>query len=383
MSLEVECPECGLRYKVKDALAGRKIRCRECSAAIVVPTADDADDWGEVAELPARRKTGKKAASRSSDNGGLSPAMKWLLGIAGAGFLGMVTCCGIGAWQVSRLGHQFIGEVKVPPGQTFAQWRAGFRTKLIQQGPAPQDYDEETPPENVAEVLYPSGDLNLKAWVYRPPEVVEPRPALVFLHGGFAFGEADLTEACAPFIEAGYVVMTPMLRGENGNPGSYELFLGEVDDARAAVKWLAAQPYVNPQRIYVFGHSVGGGVASVLPLLDDVPMRHSGSSGGLYDHATFLAWQFDDTVPFENNPMERSVRLLVGNSQFLQRPHYAYLGTDDESFHETGERLQKEAGPAGNFTLEMVPGGHFDSFEESIRRYLAVTERDGPVAAGQ
>lgn len=119
--------------------------------------------------------------------------------------------------------------------------------------------------------------------------------------------------------------MTPMLRGENGNPGNYELFLGEVDDARAAVKWLAGQPYVNPQRIYVFGHSVGGGVAAVLPLLDDVPMRHSGSSGGLYDHTTFLVWQIDDTVPFENNPMERSVRLLVGNSQFLQHPHYAYL----------------------------------------------------------
>lgn len=172
--------------------------------------------------------------------------------------------------------------------------------------------------------------------------------------------------------------MTPMLRGENGNPGNYELFLGEVDDARAAVKWLAGQPYVNPQRIYVFGHSVGGGVAAVLPLLDDVPMRHSGSSGGLYDHTTFLVWQIDDTVPFENNPMERSVRLLVGNSQFLQHPHYAYLGADDDAFHETGERLQKEAGPAGKFTLEMVPGDHYDSFEEAIRRYLAIAEQDAP-----
>lgn len=197
MSLDVECPECGLRYKVKDALAGRNIRCRECSAAIVVPTGDDVDDWDEVAELPGRRKGRRSDSSDSASDGGLSPAMKWLLGIAGAGFLCMVTCCGIGAWYASRLGHQFVGEVKVPPGQTFAQWRAGFHSKLTRQGPAPQDYDEETPPENVEEILYPSGELNLKAWVYRPPEVVEPRPALVFLHGGFAFGESDLTEACA------------------------------------------------------------------------------------------------------------------------------------------------------------------------------------------
>lgn len=384
MPLNVECPACGLQYKVKDGLAGRKIRCRECSATIVVPAADDADEWGDLAELPSRpkkKKSGATGAGKSS-GGGLSTATKWLLGIAGAGLLCIVTCCGIGVWQISRLGHQFVGEVKVPPGQTFAQWRAGFQTKLIRRGPSPQEAFEETPPENVTQITYPSGGLTLKAWVYRPPEVAEPRPALVFLHGGFAFGETDLTEACAPFIEAGYVVMTPMLRGENGNPGNYELFLGEVDDAKAAVQWLAGQPYVDRQRIYVFGHSVGGGISAVLALLDDVPMKHSGSSGGLYDHSTFLAWQLDETVPFENNPRERSVRLLVGNSQFLQRPHYAYLGMDDDAFHETGERLKRESNPA-LFTLETVPGDHFDSFEESIRKYLAVAERDGPAAGGQ
>ena len=35
--------------------------------------------------------------------------------------------------------------------------------------------------------------------------------------------------------------MAPMLRGENGNPGSFELLWGEIDDASAAIVELASK----------------------------------------------------------------------------------------------------------------------------------------------
>lgn len=127
--------------------------------------------------------------------------------------------------------------------------------------------------------------------LYTARESAKPRPALMFLHGGFAFGAGDL-EACQAFMDAGYIVMCPMLRGENGNPGVFEMFLGEVEDAKAAAVWLAEQPGVDKSRIFAFGHSVGGGVSAMLSLRENVPVQHSGSSGGFGTASRVLVeWQ--------------------------------------------------------------------------------------------
>ena len=55
--------------------------------------------------------------------------------------------------------------------------------------------------------------------------------------------------------------MFPSLRGGNDNPGTKEGFLGEVNDVLAATDFLAKQPYVDPARIYLGGHSTGGTLA--------------------------------------------------------------------------------------------------------------------------
>lgn len=391
MSLSVTCSQCGKAYKVKDELAGKAIRCRECQATIRVPATEETDEDNfdfdssdleadePTDDLPPPRSKSKpapKPVTKKKRASSGSSAWKWVVGILGGFALLGVMCCGGLAWMGSRAVSQLTAGVPVPDGKTFDEWRAGFQTKLVRTGPSDQPFDPtETPPENVTEILYPSGDLKLKAWVYRPPDGDEPRPALVYFHGGFAFGGEDLTESCRPFMDAGYVVMAPMLRGENGNPGHYELFFGEIDDARAACQWLAQQTYVSKDRIYTFGHSVGGGVSAVLSMLTNVPIRHGGSSGGLYDHATFLVWGLEGTVPFENTPEERSVRLLIGNTSHMQHQHYAFIGAEDEAFNDSVEKIQKESG-AGKLTVERMPGDHFDSLEPSIRKYLQIVQQD-------
>ena len=397
MTISFSCPECGRKYDLKDELAGKKIQCRGCEAAIRVPDADADDDFEELDDFAEQKSSGsaeddflkdlnrkstgrrdaksstvKKATSKKPD--GMSSGAKWVLGIIGG--LGVVAllCCGIVGFVGYTFFHQLTGGETAPAGMTFEQWRASKPTKLTQRGPAPQGFEDEGLPENTTEVIYPSGDLQLKAWVYRPPGVEEPRPALVFFHGGFAFGDGDM-ETTQPFMDAGYVVMAPMLRGENGNPGEYSLFHGEIDDARAACQWLAQQPYVNEQRIYTFGHSIGGGVSAVLSMMDNVPIRHGGSSGGMYDHLTFLGWSADGTtVPFENSPRERSIRLLVGNTKLMQRTHYAYIGIEDDPFDGVVEKLQKT--PTEKLKVETVPGDHFTSFDEALKRYLQITQAD-------
>ena len=250
----------------------------------------------------------------------------------------------------------------------YLQRRAALQTKLIKAGPAPQEFEQESPPANTQEITFVSGDLPLKAWVYVPPgEPATPRPALVFFHGGFAFGGGDMAEL-QPFMDAGFVVMCPMLRGENGNPGNFELFWGEVDDAKAAVHWLAGQPYVDRNRIFTFGHSVGGGVSAMLSLLDDVPIQHGGSSGGLYGTRVFSDWS--DIVPFDrSNKEEARLRVLLGNIQHMQRRHFAYLGASD-LFGPEMKKAKQEAAGGGKLEVISVPGDHFSSFQPALEDYL-------------
>lgn len=308
----------------------------------------------------------------------------------------LLLCCGAGAWFATNAYHQVAGTAELPDGVTYSEWRDSFQSQLLKKGPAPQGYDDEPIPPNVTQVSFRSGDLQLKAWVYRPPEIESPEietpeietpdvetresvtpesetpesearfPALLFLHGGFAFGMGDLM-ACQVAMDRGFVVMAPASRGENGNPGNFEMFLGEADDAKAVAKWLAAQSFVDPDQIFVFGHSVGGGVSAMLPLLDDVPIQHSGSSGGLYPPTVFLGWAED--VPFRNAPNERMARLLIGNIKHMQTPHFAYLGQADV-MHDAAAMAREEGGGSSLLTIEMVPGDHFTSFDRSLELYL-------------
>src|SRR5262249_8657475 len=126
-------------------------------------------------------------------------------------------CVGLVIW--------FKSPTKFPPQtEDYAQARETFQTRLLRQGPSPQRWQLARLVPGATEVEYRSGDLRLKAWVTSAPAGDAPkRPAVLFLHGGFGFDESDWEQA-QPFRQAGFVVMTPWLRGENGLPGSYSMF---------------------------------------------------------------------------------------------------------------------------------------------------------------
>ena len=107
----------------------------------------------------------------------------------------------------------------------------------------------------------------MKSWISKNHKEGEKDPAVVYLHVGFGLTEQNLLEAQA-YIEAGFFLMTPTLRGENGNPGNYELLYGEVDDVIAAADYLSEQPFVDSEKIYLVRLSLGGGnalLASMMP----------------------------------------------------------------------------------------------------------------------
>src|SRR5260221_14576163 len=83
-----------------------------------------------------------------------------------------------------------------------------------------------------------------------PTRVNIKNPAVLFLHGGFCFDLSDWQETEA-FREAGFIVMLPNRRGENGQPGNFTMFYDEVEDVISAAEYLRTQPYIDQRRLYV------------------------------------------------------------------------------------------------------------------------------------
>jgi alpha/beta superfamily hydrolase len=146
--------------------------------------------------------------------------------------------------------------------------RKGYHTNLTSQisagSPVP------VPPSALFRVVeYESAVGGLAAYVTPDPGDGGHHPAIIWLCGGdcnsiedvWHKAPADNDQTAAAFRKAGIVMMFPSLRGGNGNPGHKEGFFGEVEDVLSAAKYLAQQPYVDAERIYLGGHSTGGTLA--------------------------------------------------------------------------------------------------------------------------
>ncbi|MCA9042387.1 MAG: prolyl oligopeptidase family serine peptidase, partial [Planctomycetaceae bacterium] len=324
MSIFFECPDCQKEYRVRESFAGRRINCKSCGCPIEVPSSIDEDEFLESlpsarrnprpSEQPARRSSPRRSKQRRSvaaDSSSSISTRAKIITLIVVGVLSIPVGC-IGIVTVFLPNPREMADLPAMESNPvpYLQRRAELETKLKKKTVAPQEYDRFNVPQGVEEVTYDSQGLSLKAWVDRRGATQEKSHAIVFFHGGFAISLSDIEESCARFREAGYVVMCPALRGENGNPGNFELFFGEVDDAANACRWLAKQDYVDQDRIYTFGHSVGGGISALLSLQEDLPVVCTGGSGGLYSEDVFFDWI--DIMPYRNSDAENNVRVLVG-----------------------------------------------------------------------
>ncbi len=258
---------------------------------------------------------------------------------------------------------------------SYLERRANHKTQLKPNLPPPAKGQPLNPPANFETVTYRSGELDLQAYYAAPLADSAKRPGVVFFHGDFALHQRAFTEV-EPFIAAGFAVMLPTLRAENGNPGRFELLYGEVDDARAAVRWLAARPEVEGNKIYAFGHSVGGGIAAMLSLHPEPPLAGTGSSGGIYVPATFSRWRNGPNkylIRFDpEDPLERTLRVLGPNISDMVHPHVAYVGTEDRWFIDNAAHVRELAKQHGRpFTVEHVPGDHMTALVPSITAFVA------------
>jgi len=252
--------------------------------------------------------------------------------------------------------------------QEYESTRASFKTHLVRPGPSPQSYERAKPPRRVSEVEYQSGALKLKAWLALPTEKHEPFSAIIFLHGGFSFSLDDYKQA-QPFLDAGYAVMFPFLRGENGNPGNFELMYGEVDDALAAARWLRKHRGIDPARVSIFGHSVGGAIAELTSLSREGPLLLSGSVGALYPPQIFQSWK--GLAPFDTTqPKEVVLRVFVMNLSSMRRRHVAYLGNEEPQVEFVKGYREQAAKHSAPLSISIVPGDHESAVAPAMKAFL-------------
>jgi pimeloyl-ACP methyl ester carboxylesterase len=247
--------------------------------------------------------------------------------------------------------------------------RSRFKTRLVRKGPAPQEFQPFTLPKDAQAMTY-SKERSLKALVGPIPTDGKKHPAVLFLHGGFAMDGSDW-EASQAFRDAGYVMMMPLLRGENGQPGSYSMFYDELTDVLAAGEALAALPFVDKERVYVAGHSVGGTLA-LLAALSGKRFRAAASFSGSCDQVAWSSGQ-EEVIPFD--PTDRAefrMRSPIAYATSFQCPTRIYYGSAEGGFAGMSQQTAQLA-KTKNLDVEavQVSGDHFSALDGEIAASIA------------
>jgi uncharacterized protein len=147
--------------------------------------------------------------------------------------------------------------------------REGQRVEL--QGPMVERPRETSPHYRVEYGQVASERGRLRTLVTLPPESTTragKHPALFFIQG-VTLGTVDFplsadngyARIVGAFARAGFVTMRvdkPGVGDSEGGPGATVDFQQELDGYRQALKALLARPDVDPQRVFIFGHSMGG-----------------------------------------------------------------------------------------------------------------------------
>jgi uncharacterized protein len=153
---------------------------------------------------------------------------------------------------------QTVALAKTPPRQPLPA--------AIYTDPAPN----KRHPARMEVLHVPSGGVEINSVAYLAAGV-GPHPTLVLCHG-WPGNEKNLDLAQA-VRRAGWNVVTFNYRGSWGSPGSFR-FAQNPQDARAVLAYLrdpanAAKLGVDPKRLAIMGHSMGGWVTAMVAGQDD------------------------------------------------------------------------------------------------------------------
>jgi dipeptidyl aminopeptidase/acylaminoacyl peptidase len=249
--------------------------------------------------------------------------------------------------------------------ESLAEARKIFKTKLIRQEKTDGTL-EQAPPQIFSTVRYNAPAGKLAAYLTPDPKDGKKHPAIIWITGGDcnSIGEnwepAPRTndQTAAQYRNAGIVMMFPSLRGGIGNPGVKEGFLGEADDVLAAAAHLRALPYVDPERIYLGGHSTGGTLALLVAASADLGQFRAVFSFGPV--ANILSYG-GEMLPFdESNKREGEMRSPAPWLKTVKMPVFIIEGSESPNIGAFPYLAKGGAGNARVKYLTVKGADHFN-----------------------
>lgn len=151
----------------------------------------------------------------------------------------------------------------------------------------------------------------------------ERRPGIVLCHGFTAVKEVLLPEMARRLAGLGYVTLTFDYRflGESGGEPRRQIIpMLQIEDIRNAVTFLQHQPEVNPERLGLFGVSLGGANVSYAAGVEErvkatVSVCGIGDCGRwIRDACHFWEWK----ALLQRLAEDRRERVLTGRLQYVQ-----------------------------------------------------------------
>ena len=239
---------------------------------------------------------------------------------------------------------------------------------------------------------------------YEPEPRAEPRPAVVFLHGGgLIMGEPMWESPFAKWLaEQGFVAFMAGYRLYDPANDS-NLWPTQLDDAQRAIRWVRAHAdefNVDPERVCAFGYSAGGYLVGLLGTHDtrddsdpdlagissrpdcvfmgagDGDLRSRIPSGPWTVSWSAISWPAGSVAP--STRCRRSGRRprRLTTSMRTPRPSWSSTAATTSTPRRDVPQLRgamHEAGP-GRGVLEL-PGGHMEvpydpQFGTAIERFL-------------
>jgi dipeptidyl-peptidase-4 len=215
------------------------------------------------------------------------------------------------------------------------------------------------------------GVTELHGRLHRPSNFDPSRkyPVLVSVYGGPATNGARETFTLPnPLTEYGFLVITLDLRSAAGRGKRFldaiyqKLGVVEIDDLAAGVRSLRDRPYVDTNRVGIYGTSYGG-YASAMALLRHPDLFHAASAA-----SPVSDWRHYDTIYTERYmwiPQENEAGYDAGSAltyaDKLKGRLMIYYGTADNNVHPSNSlQLIQELQRAGkSFEVQVGPDrGH-------------------------
>lgn len=183
-----------------------------------------------------------------------------------------------------------------------------------------------------------------------------------------------------PFREAGFVVMSPILRAENGQAGNFSMYYDEVTDVVAAAEYLRHASYVDSKRIFVAGHSVGG-TMTMLAALTYKHFRAAASLSGSPDQLLYIKYApgAKDRAPFDvANIRELEMRSPLAYAAYFKCPLRIYYGSQELHLELTSQRTAELAREHHlDVQAVKIEGNHLTQVPAAVKETIQFFEQNG------